>query len=485
MRHWTLAVVGLLSVVPTARAYTVKQTETGATVRWHANAVSMRLDPSMQRYFADIPVRGVISDAAGAWASLPNVPELLISDGEPGPKGYDQKSGTDNGIYLIEDWQLAESSLAVTVATFETKSGKIVDTDILVNATHPFALLQSGPDAPADDFDLRGVLTHELGHVLGLGESYDVRMATMWPNVARGETHQRDLDVDDTTGVETAYAQATATETSTSKAGCGGASVVVHRGRAPSPMLWLLCGGGLVVAGLWLRARSRSGRGRGAPLFALVLLFGAPFRGDQAESSSQERVEVLRTLAMRRLPATERRAGLAQAAQSESQQVRMAAAAVLERTGAREDSSLAAELSLDEDPEVRRIGGLALERLRTAPPSEHIAAEEPAAKARLSALLDGATDVVQGEAVTIGTRLERGMIWSRYLVHDDDQVVEVQIPGGSLGEITQVVSEQEAPSDGSTLVVARRARGAHAWAHLRDGVVYGGSLGDGPAIEWQ
>jgi hypothetical protein len=477
--------LGLLGAVPVAHAYTVKQTESGATVRWHSNSVTLRLDPSMQRYFRDMPVRGVVWDAANAWTGLPGVPELLISEGEPGPKGFDQKKGTDNGVYLIEDWQLAESSLAVTVATFETKSGKIVDTDILVNASHPFALLAAGPDAPADDFDIRGVLTHEMGHVLGLGESYDVRQATMWPNVARGETHQRDLDEDDQKGVETAYAQATASESATQKEGCGGASVVVRRGHTPSPLLWLVMGGGLVVAGLWLRARSRSGRGRGAPLFALALLFGAPFRGETAEpSASQTRVEVLRTLALRRLPVIERRAGLIAAAKSSSQQVRVAAAAVLERTGAREDSTLAAELSLDSDPEVRRVAGLAMERLRTAPPSERIAADAPQAKGRLSSLFDGATDVVQGEAVSAGTHMDRGLVWSRYLVHDQDRVVEVQIPGGSVGELTQVVSEQEAPSDGAQLVVARRARGPHAWAHLRDGVIYGGFLGDGPAIEW-
>jgi Matrixin len=483
-----LLALGWLGAVSSAHAYTVKSTDSGATVRWHTNAVSLRLDPSMQNYFADMPVREVVSNAAGAWHNLPGVPELLISEGTPGPKGYDNKTGTDNGVYLIEDWQLAASSLAVTVATFETKSGKIVDTDILVNAKHPFALLRSGPDAPADDFDLRGVLTHEMGHVLGLGESYDVRMATMWPNVARGETHQRDLDEDDVDGVETAYAMAVAADASAARngAGCGGASVVARRTHGPSAVMWMLAGTGLVIAGLWLRMRSRSGRGRGAPLFAMVLLFGAPFKSDTSDPGArEERVEVLRTLALRRAPLQERRAGLAIATRSTSQQVRMAAAAVLERAGTREDGTLAAELTLDGDPEVRRVASLAVERLRTAPPVERISAEEPIAKKRLSALLDGANDVVQGEVVRAGARMDRGLVWSKYLVHDEDRVVEVEIAGGQLGEHTQIVSEQEPPSDGNQVVVATHSKGPHAWAFLRDGVVYGGSLGDGPAIQWE
>lgn len=488
-----LALLGALAVVGStgsAEAYTVKTTSAGATVRWHTNAVTLRIDPSMHAYFRDIPVTSVLKHAAQAWAGLPNVPELLVSAGEPGPNGYDQRANASNGIYLVEDWRLAESSLAVTVATFETRTGKIVDTDILVNANHPFALLASGDDAPANDFDLHGVMTHEMGHVLGLGESFDVRMATMWPNVARGETHQRDLDEDDEKGVEVAYAQATVAEPASRAEGCGGASVVVRRGRAPSPLLWIAIGIGLIGTGLWMRARTRHGKGRGAPMFALVLLFGAPFgtpngsHEKQPLDASEERVQVVRTLALRHLSARQRASGLLEAARSESAQVRIAAAAVLERSGTREDLALANQLALDEDPEVQRMGLLATERVRTAPPAARLRADSAEARVRLGALLGDAKEVIEGEAVSAGVRVEQGIVWSRYLVHGTERVVEVQIAGGSLGEITQVVSEQEAPEDGSRLVVAQRGHGQYAWAHLRDGVVYGGFLGDGPAIEW-
>jgi hypothetical protein len=482
-----VAALAVVSSAGSAEAYTVKQTESGATVRWHANAVTLRIDASMQAYFRDIPVRKVVQQAAQAWAGLPNAPELLVNVGEPGPNGFDQRANASNGIYLVKDWKLAESALAVTVATFETKSGKIVDTDILVNPNHPFALLGAGPDAPADDFDLHGVLTHEMGHVLGLGESFDVRAATMWPNVARGETHQRDLDQDDEEGVATAYGQAVAAEiTSSSAPGCVGASVVVRRGRGLSPLLWIALGVGLLGTGLWMRSRARHGKGRGAPMFALVLLFGAPLSGGDPRptDASTERVEVLRTLALRHAAPAVRAQGLTTAAGSESPPVRIAAAAVLERSGAREDLSLASRLALDEEPEVRRMGVLAYERVRTAPPAARLKAESVEARARLKSLIGGADEVIEGEAVRAGVHVQDGLVWSRYLVHGRERVVEVQIAGGSLGEITQVVSEQEAPDDGSTLVVAQRRAGRFAWAHLRDGVVYGGFLGDGPGIEW-
>lgn len=129
------------------------------------------------------------------------------------------------------------------------------------------------------------------------------------------------------------------------------------------------------------------------------------------------------------------------------------------------------------------MGLLALERLRTAPPAARIAASAPEAQARLKTMLGDRDKWVQGEAVSVGARLENGLVWSRYLVHGSSDVVEIDIPGGTMGELTQIVSEQETPSDGSQLIVAPRQKGPHAWALVRDGLVYGGFLGDGPAIE--
>jgi hypothetical protein len=33
------------------------------------------------------------------------------------------------------------------------------------------------------------------------------------------------------------------------------------------------------------------------------------------------------------------------------------------------------------------------------------------------------------------------------------------------------------------VIVAVHDKGLHGWAHLRDGVIYGGHLGDGPGIQ--
>jgi len=478
-----LALTAWLGSSSAAHAYTVKETGSGATVRWHRDAVMLRIDPSMDAYFTDIAVRKVVSGAADAWMGLPNAPELLINHGEPGDAGFADGGDSHNGIYLIRDWQLADSSLAVTVATFESRSGRIVDTDILVNASHPFGVMPDGPDARGSAFDLGAVLTHEMGHVLGLGESFDVRPATMWPNIARGETHQRDIDADDRNGVAKAYDGPMLADAEP-VGGCGGSSVVLRRPQHHNGATWILAGLTLLGAGLWLRRRPSSQKPKALSALGLVLLFSAPFEHSIQSTTDHERVSVLRTLSLRRLLPAERGAGLREASSGESPAVRLAAAAVMESAGVREDLDLASKLAFDEDPNVRAAGKRALAKLRTAPPARRLTMRDPEAIKRVDSLLDDSIGIVEGEVVRIGAEMRKGLIWSRFLVHGKDHVIAVEIPGGSLGELTQWVSEQELPDDGDTIVVAERASGPHAWAHLRDGVVYGGFLGDGPAIEW-
>jgi hypothetical protein len=55
--------------------------------------------------------------------------------------------------------------------------------------------------------------------------------------------------------------------------------------------------------------------------------------------------------------------------------------------------------------------------------------------------------------------------------------------GGEVGGIGQRVSDSEqGPQDGEEIVVGQSASGGTPWAYHRDGMLFGGWLGDGPAI---
>jgi hypothetical protein len=246
----TLACAYLASSTSVAHAYLLKTTKAGARVRWSDTVVTMRIDPKLEEALGKDSIRAALSMATDAWRGLPGVPTIALSN-EPAP-GY-QLTERTNGIYFMKPWPFPKEQLAVTVSTYAS-NGRMIGADILVNGETEYALLADGSDhSGMHQHDLGAVLTHEMGHVLGLDESPDDESATMWPYIRAGEVHQRTLSDDDEQGVIEAYAGAAPTESM----GCGQASVV-GAARAAQPMAaygWLLA-----VAGLGILRRRRNKR---------------------------------------------------------------------------------------------------------------------------------------------------------------------------------------------------------------------------------
>jgi hypothetical protein len=220
----------------------LKTTKAGARVRWSDSTIAMRVDPKLEEAMGKDAVRSALSMATDAWRGLPGVPRVTVSD-EAAP-GY-QLAERTNGIYLMNPWPFPKEQLAVTVSTYAS-NGRMIGADILVNGETDYALLAEGGDhVGMHQHDLGAVLTHEMGHVLGLDESPDDESATMWPYIRGGEVHQRTLSEDDEQGVIEAYAGAAPAEA----AGCGQASVVGGR-RVAQPVAavgWLLTAIAFVV----------------------------------------------------------------------------------------------------------------------------------------------------------------------------------------------------------------------------------------------
>jgi len=84
------------------------------------------------------------------------------------------------------------------------------------------------------------------------------------------------------------------------------------------------------------------------------------------------------------------------------------------------------------------------------------------------------------------TRWRGGILWSEYSVRGEDGAsISLEVPGGTRDGVVQRAVEAPPPAPHARVVVLiekGHTRG-HAWAHRADGLLYGGSLGDGPAIE--
>jgi hypothetical protein len=113
----------------------------------------------------------------------------------------------------MEDWHYQEHAIAMTTVTYD-KTGfffEIVDTDIEFNGAYfEFGTAESGD---TDNLvDLQTVITHEIGHTVGLADLYDTQYedSTMYgldihENDGTVSTDKRDLHQDDMDGLCTIY----------------------------------------------------------------------------------------------------------------------------------------------------------------------------------------------------------------------------------------------------------------------------------------
>jgi hypothetical protein len=94
----------------------------------------------------------------------------------------------------------ANATLALTTITFNFDTGEIFDADVEINSANT-PLTTS---ANATRFDLDSILTHEIGHFLGLSHSAD-RNSTMYREYTQRDISLRDLEPDDEDGICAMY----------------------------------------------------------------------------------------------------------------------------------------------------------------------------------------------------------------------------------------------------------------------------------------
>ena len=222
---WVAVVTYLVLVsdaVPRAHAYCRVRTDTARdgvcevsskpALFWRRDCLSYIFHDDL---FAALPLlsenatRDVVNDAFSAWLSVDcGVASFQV----------DQLAGTTDGPPLVfrpgqrnefvisamgEDewlaWELEPDAYAMTHLWYRSRSGEIVDVDLVLNLSHGhFGDCAAG--CRPGTIDLQNTLTHEAGHVFGLGHT-KVDGATMEADATVGATHMRTLEQDDIAGL--------------------------------------------------------------------------------------------------------------------------------------------------------------------------------------------------------------------------------------------------------------------------------------------
>jgi predicted Zn-dependent protease len=89
------------------------------------------------------------------------------------------------------------SCLAATLTgyyTTQTGDDRIYDADVYTNTA--VQMYSSGESGCSSEYDINGIMVHEVGHVIGIGHS-NVSGATMYPSISACNTSARTLASDD------------------------------------------------------------------------------------------------------------------------------------------------------------------------------------------------------------------------------------------------------------------------------------------------
>jgi hypothetical protein len=187
----------------------------GKELYWSSLCLSfdVQQDGSVLRDIRYDSARDAVHDAFKTWLNADcgngQGPNVKIEDWGPvacRSAEYNQRSGNANIVMFRDgDWPYdnAIDILALTTLIFNADTGEIYDADIEVNSYgQPMSVGAVG----RLDIDFSSVITHEVGHFLGLSHS-EAPGATMRPSYVPGNTEMASLEPDDVRGICAALEQ--------------------------------------------------------------------------------------------------------------------------------------------------------------------------------------------------------------------------------------------------------------------------------------
>ncbi|MHC4676248.1 MAG: matrixin family metalloprotease, partial [Planctomycetota bacterium] len=147
-----------------------------------------------------------ITNAFDTWSAASSSTVSFTYDGTTAVSTQ-ANDGENVIIWVTEDgnWSHGSNVAAYTTTYVNASTGRILGFDMEINATpsrtatHPWSA-----SGEAGKMDLQNMITHEVGHVIGL-DHVDDPSATMYPTMSLGEINKRSLETDDVNGVSFLY----------------------------------------------------------------------------------------------------------------------------------------------------------------------------------------------------------------------------------------------------------------------------------------
>lgn len=200
----------------------------GEYVRWYVDEIPVFLDDRLTPDAAPEDVREAVAKSIATWNDIACLHPLLATpievSGVPPTRDID---GHTHGTNLIvfqdaDEWaqyhmekpdNILDMSkvLALTTLYYQPATGEARSYSLEINnGAHVFSAPPGTPDPPppSNTNDIQNMLTHELGHVLGLDHPCSTSTlmnpcseATMYPKAPLGEIKKRTLDQDDIDGL--------------------------------------------------------------------------------------------------------------------------------------------------------------------------------------------------------------------------------------------------------------------------------------------
>lgn len=194
----TLLTLLIISYAFSVKAYVLTRGNNKSFIRWPSTSpnLTLYLDPSNNDGLTDIDVINITNASVAQWSGNSAANLGVVPTTTTGIEGRNEISFTSNSLYFP-----GSGVVGVTNIAFRESDGTILEADIYLNDTVNFFGSSTLLSADPNENYLGNVLSHEIGHVLGLGHS-QVHSTTMFYKLYKG---QHTVEHDDIAGAQAYY----------------------------------------------------------------------------------------------------------------------------------------------------------------------------------------------------------------------------------------------------------------------------------------